>query len=129
MYVEDFRKLSLYQRSLECCYAVYRFIDNYAMELTSEEKFMIRKMASLIPAAVAAGIGQTNMKICFKRLNMAKGLLIELETLISELLRGERIKYEDSAELCYYQGHVIRLMNVYFGWLSKNNNPKTCSVD
>jgi hypothetical protein len=94
------------------------------MELTSEEKLKIRKMVARIPVAIAAGIGQTNMKIRFKRLNTAKGLLVELEMLITELLRESRIKYENGIELSYYHGHVIRLMNSYFGWISKNNNPK-----
>lgn len=124
MYVEDFKKLSLYQKSLDFYYAVYRFIDNNAMELSNEEKLKIRKMTVRIPVAIAAGIGQTNMKIRFKRLNMAKGLLEELKTMTSELLLKSRIEHEDDIELQYYYDQVIRLINSYFGWLSKNNKSK-----
>ena len=124
MYVEDFKKLSLYQKSLDFYYAVYRFIDNNAMELSNEEKLKIRKMTVRIPVAIAAGIGQMNMKIRFKRLNMAKGLLEELKTLTSELLLKSRIEHEDDIELQYYYDQVIRLINSYFGWLSKNNKSK-----
>ncbi|MEK5233475.1 four helix bundle protein [Lysinibacillus sp. FSL K6-0232] len=124
MYVEDFKKLSLYQNSLDFYYAVYRFIDNNAMELSNEEKLKIRKMTVRIPVAIAAGIGQMNMKIRFKRLNMAKGLLEELKTLTSELLLKSRIEHEDDIELQYYYDQVIRLINSYFGWLSKNNKSK-----
>lgn len=124
MYVENFKKLSLYQKSLDFYYAVYRFIDNNAMELSNEEKLKIRKMTVRIPVAIAAGIGQMNMKIRFKRLNMAKGLLEELKTLTSELLLKSRIEHEDDIELQYYYDQVIRLINSYFGWLSKNNKSK-----
>lgn len=94
------------------------------MELSNEEKLKIRKMTVRIPVAIAAGIGQTNMKIRFKRLNMAKGLLKELKTLTSELLLKSRIEHEDDIELQYYYDQVIRLINAYFGWLSKNNKSK-----
>lgn len=122
VHVEDFRKLSLYQKSLDLCYAVYRFIENNAVVLKSEEELKIRKMAVRIPAAIAAGIGQTNMKIRFKSLNKAKGLLMELEVLMSKLVQVTEIKQAEYRKLQNYYGQLIRLMNGYFSWMSKKES-------
>jgi four helix bundle protein len=119
VHVEDFRKLSLYQKSLDLCYAVYRFIDKNAEELSDQEKLKIRKIAVRISAVIAGGIGQTNMKIRFKSLNKAKGLLMELEVLMSKLVRVTEIKQTEYRGLQDYYDQLIRLMNAYFSWMSK----------
>lgn len=120
MYVESFRKLDLYEKSHDLCFAVYRFVEEQAVQLNGEELLKVRRLATYVPAKIAKAIGQTNMKFRFKYLNEAKDALQTMKQVITQLLKKPGIKHEDVHEMDFYHDQVIKLMNAYFGWMSKS---------
>lgn len=120
MHVENFRKLRLYDKSLDLCFATYQFVQENQKKIDNVEAQKIRKLAITIPAWIAIAVGQTNMKVRFKLLNKAKDSLLELQKLVTELHEKLPIHYESGFILVCCQDELVKLLHAYFGWLSKN---------
>ncbi|WP_430789098.1 four helix bundle protein [Virgibacillus flavescens] len=119
MRVENFRKYTLYDRSLDLMIAIYRLIDNYALDPDDRQAKELYRCAIKIPKLIASGIGQTNMNVRIKRLNMAKEKLEYLQGAIRFYEKQRHIDNQYLDEIEDNRIQVIKLMNGYFGWLKE----------
>lgn len=124
MRVENFRKYNLYDRSLDLMIAIYRLIDNYALDPDDRQAKELYRCAIKIPKLFASGIGQTNMNVRVKRFNKAKDKLDDLRVAIIFYKEQSHIDRRCLDEIEENRVQLLKLMNGYFGWLSKTKYSK-----
>jgi hypothetical protein len=115
--VENFRLLTLYDRSIELTKTIYDVSHTDKGSLTDLEIKLIRKKAVIIPSKIASGISQMNMKFRCKKLNEAKATLIQLRLLMDNLKMRKKIDCQLWLVFEKYRIEVIKLLNGYFGWI------------
>src|SRR5690606_6711087 len=118
--VENFRTFDVYNRSIDLSMAVKQIINGCKADLTEYEVGVLYKNAVIIPNKIAAAIGQVNMKVRFKKLNEAKSTVIQLQTIMLDLKRRKKIDEQLWQEVDEYSIQVMKLLNGYFGWISKS---------
>lgn len=118
--VENFRLLTLYDRSIELTKTIYDITLMEKGSLTDLEIKLIRKKAVIIPSKIALGISQVNMKFRCKKLNEAKATLIQLRLLIDNLNKRKKNDCQSWLVFEKYRTEVMKLLNGYFGWVGSN---------
>lgn len=119
MWVPDFRKNVLYQRSLDLAHEVYRTVEEDGGNIGETEAIQLRKRAVRITKKITHAIVQQNIKMKFKSLNEAK---LELELLLKQtykLCDKKRIDEFNGFNIDCYADQVIKLVNNHFGKYSK----------
>ncbi|RTQ93693.1 four helix bundle protein [Lysinibacillus telephonicus] len=115
MWVPDFRKNALYQRSLDLAHEVYRTVEEDGENIEETEAIQLRKRVVRITKKITHAIVQQNIKMKFKSLNEAK---LELELLLKQVYKlcdKKRIDEFNGFNIDYYADQVIKLTNHYFG--------------
>lgn len=115
MWVPNFRKNALYQRSLDLFHEVYHTIEEDGEKLDKKEAMILRNRVLRITKKITQAIVQQNMKMKYKRLNESKN---ELENLLDQIYQLCNIKMIDEWNgfiIDYYADHVMKLLNYYFG--------------
>jgi hypothetical protein len=110
MIVHDFRRSALYQRSLDLCKEVYRFVKIQDDKVMEKEAIDLRRKAVSLVKKVAIALIQQNVKMQFKKLNEAKKDLMNLEALLQEFSIDEFTKQRIADQSV----QVIRLLNYSF---------------
>jgi four helix bundle protein len=89
MALESYRKLEVWQKAIELVIAIYRA----TKELPDEEKYgltsQVRRAAVSIPANMAEGYGRKHLAEYLHHLSMARGSLLETETLLTIAVKLE----------------------------------------
>ena len=115
MWVPDFRKSALYQRSLDLFHEVYRTTEENRESIGKIETMLLRKRAVRITKKIMHSLVQQNIKMKFKNLNEAK---LELEMLLKQvykLCNGKKIDEFNGFNIDFYADHVLKLINYNFG--------------
>lgn len=121
--LENYRALTLYKRSLDLVLAVYQFVENHKDYLNKQEAHELRKTAISITMNIAFGIGQVNMKICFKQLNVAKDDLLPMIVSRTQNLIGKyQLNSWEGEMIDDYSTQVTKLIKAHLAWLSKNKS-------
>jgi|SRR5690625_542282 len=120
MKVNNFRNYELYRCSLDLTQSIYKLMDKEKF-FSSVERREFHKIAIFVPKLIASGIGQSNMKILFKRLNKVKDFLLELKNLsnLSHLKENKGYSYLLN-EIENNRLKVWKLLHGYFGWLKRS---------
>lgn len=96
---EGYRKLDVWRRSMELAKAVYHL----TTLLPAEEKFglisQMRRAAVSVPANIAEGYGRTHRGDYVRHLSMARGSLMEQETLITIAVQVGRLDRDAAANV------------------------------
>lgn len=119
MWVPDFRKNALYQRSLDLAHEVYRTVEEDGENIEETEAIQLRKRAVRITKKITHAIVQQNIKIKFKNLNEAKA---ELELLLKQVYNLCERKWIDEFNgfnIDFYADQVMKLLNFHFGEYKK----------
>lgn len=119
--VEDFRAFDLYDRSVDLTIAISQAIKVCQGNLLEKEIEVIRKKAVIVPSKIAAAISQVNFKVRFKKLNEAKGILIQLKSIMFELTKRKKIDESSWQTVNSCSIDVMKLINGYFRWLGNGN--------
>ena len=119
MWIRDFRKNTLYQRSLELCEIVYQLVKTE--RLNEEEKSKLRYRVVRISSKIAKGISQHNVNNRFRNFNEAKKELLQLVELLQRLLHQQKMNDAFYDKFKKQSDHVARILNFYFG-KSKNRS-------
>lgn len=119
MWVPNFRKSALYQRSLDLIYEVYRTVDEDCDKIGEVEAMLLRKRAVRITKKVTHALVEQNIKMKFKNLNEAKEELELLLNQVYKLCDKKRIDEFNGFNIDYYADQVIKLVNNHFGKYSK----------
>ncbi|MEC1767501.1 four helix bundle protein [Schinkia azotoformans] len=115
MWVQDFRKNALYQRSLDLAHEVYRTVEIDGENIGEKEAIQLRKRAVRITKKITHAIVQQNIKMKFKSLNEAK---LELEMLLKQVYKlydKKRIDEFSGFNIDCCANQVMKLLNFYFG--------------
>jgi hypothetical protein len=115
MWVPDFRKSALYQRSLDLAHEVYRTVEEDAENIGETDAMQLRKRAVQIMKKITHAIVQQNIKMKFKSLNEAK---LELEMLLEQVYKlcdKKRIDEFSGFNIDCYANQVMKLLNFHFG--------------
>ncbi|WP_097075069.1 four helix bundle protein [Ureibacillus xyleni] len=119
MWVPDFRKNALYQRSLDVAHEVYRTVEEDSRNIRESEAIQLRKRAVRITKKITHAIVQQNIKMKFKSLNEAK---LELELLLKQIYKlcdKKRIDEFNGFNIDCYADQVMKLLNFHFGEYKK----------
>ncbi|MEH7076218.1 hypothetical protein [Neobacillus drentensis] len=116
---EDFKKLALYSRSLDLHIAVNNFLRVYGATLNDTDQLNIRRLTTTVSRKIALAMGQTNIKICFKKLNEAKKSLLQLQSMLKEAVSRQERGNAEFLKIENYSIQVLKLFNYYFGQLKK----------
>lgn len=117
--VEEFKKSALYLRSLDLHFEVNQFLKMKGDILDMNERRKLQKYATTAPRKIAHGMGQTNMKIRFKKLNEAKNSLLQLQLLLEGAIKRQGSKLAEYKKVEDYSIQVLKLFNYYFGQLKR----------
>ncbi len=120
MYVEDFRKLQIYDKAVKLCFTTYYYIEENQLDWSDALK--LKKVATRIPVKIAKASAQTNMKLQFKLLNEAKDKILELNQLSVQINQNSLIKRTTECNIELHTNELIKMLNALFGRLS--NQPK-----
>lgn len=115
MWVPDFRKSALYQRSLDLAHEVYRTVEEDAENIGETDAMQLRKRAVQIMKKITHAIVQQNIKMKFKSLNEAK---LELEMLLKQVYKlcdQKRIDEFSGFNIDCCANQVMKLLNFHFG--------------
>lgn len=121
MWVPDFRKSALYQRSLDLSHEIYRTIDEDCEKIGETEAMHLRKRAVRITKKITHSLVQQNIKMKYKNLNEAK---LELKLLLKQVYKlcdSKKIDEFNGFNIDYYADQVIKLTNHYFGKYRKDD--------
>ncbi|WP_026673767.1 four helix bundle protein [Alkalihalobacterium bogoriense] len=118
MWIQEFRKSALYQRSLELCEMVYRITTE--VDLSEQEQLLLRKKVVRISSKIAKGISQHNVNIRFRNFNEAKKELLQLVELLQRLLHQQKLNDAFYDKFKNQSDHVARLLNYFFGQMKNN---------
>ena len=96
MSIQSYRDLKVWQRAMELAELSYQITKEYP----SEERYglisQIRRSSTSVVANIAEGQGRSHVKEFLNHLSMAKGSLVELETL---LLLSQRVGFLKEPQL------------------------------
>lgn len=120
--VENFHDFNLYQRSLDLVKDIYNATQNG--NLLKAEANLIRKKSVAISSLIASAIAQANMKVRFKRLNEAKGILIQIRLFMLELKIKNKIDSSTWGKIEKRTIEVMKLLNAFFGYMKKSKYRK-----
>lgn len=115
----EFRKWKLYRQALRLSKAVADWQENHSPRLGGYESVRIRKKAVYVTKKVANIMVDHNVRSRYNKANQVKDALSELDHL---LLRNGA--YKDDETLQNLKTDVRKLLNGYFGWLSRQKNKK-----
>lgn len=122
MWVPDFRKSALYQRSLDLFHEVYRTTEENGESIGEIETMLLRKQVLRITKKITHSLVQQNIKIKFKNLNEAK---MELELLLKQVYKfcdKKRIEEFNGFNIDFYADQVMKLLNFHFGEYKNKEN-------
>lgn len=120
MWVPDFRKSALYQRSLDLSHEIYRTVDEDYEKIGEIEAMQLRKRAVQITKKITHSLIQQNIKMKYKNLNESKGELGSLLEQIYQLCNERKIEDWNGFIIDYYADQVMKLINYSFGKYKKN---------
>lgn len=120
MWVPDFRKSAVYQRSLNLSHEIYRTVDEDCEKIGETEAMQLRKRAVRITKKITHSLIQQNIKMKYKSLNEAKGELVNLLEQIYQLCTEGKIEDRNGFIIDYYADQVMKLLNYNFGKYKQN---------
>ncbi len=119
MPLKTYRDLEVWQRAMDLVVDVYRL----TRHLPSEEKFGLtsqaQRAAVSVPANIAEGYGRTHRGDYLRHLSVARGSLVELETLVTLTVRLEFVRREQAASVWETCQEVGRMLNKLIRSLGK----------
>ena len=96
MKTSDFKKLAVWQESMNLCVEVYEIIKSFP----PEEKYalcdQIRRCVTSVPSNIAEGQGKGSKKEFRYHLLVSRGSLAELQT---QLILSQMLKYKNDKEI------------------------------
>ena|SRR5699024_4439339 len=115
--VDNFRAFNLYKRSIDLTKTTYDATNSNQNNFTDAEALLIRKKALTISNKIASAIVQVNMTIRFKKLNEAKVALIQLQSVMMDLKKKNKIANHSWQDIENCSTEIMKLLHGYFGWL------------
>ena len=119
--VESFKDLFVWQKGIELVNNVYKATKKFPKDelycLTSQ----IRRSAISIPANIAEGWGRGTTKNYLQFLDIARGSLFELDTLIIIANNQEYLKTENCSEIENKINEIGRMLNALITKLENKN--------
>jgi hypothetical protein len=116
--VENFRSFAVYNRAIDLSIVIKQATKSCKANLTEREIVVLNKNVVTIPIRIAAAITQVNIKVRFKKLNEAKSILIQLQTIMLELKKRKKIDEQSWGKVEELSIEVMKLLNGYFRWIS-----------
>jgi four helix bundle protein len=111
MSVVGYRKLLVWQKAMDLVVESYQL----AERLPSHERYglasQIRRAAASVPANIAEGNGRAHRGDYIHHVSIARGSIMELETLVEIALRLNYLSEEDVARGRELSDHVSRMLN------------------
>ncbi|MGE4073006.1 MAG: four helix bundle protein [Lysobacterales bacterium] len=120
---QSYRDLVVWQRAIDLTPAVYVAIRTFPNYETYALTDQIRRAVVSIPANIAEGQGRQHRKEFLQHLNIAKGSLAELHTL---LIVAQKLEYLSPNQLLLLEeqlSEVARPLNGLIGHLGRGTRP------
>lgn len=96
MKTSDFKKLEVWQKSMDLCVDVYEAIKSFPIEERYSLCDQIRRCVTSVPSNIAEGQGKSSKKEFRYHLFVARGSLAELQT---QLILSKMLKYKTEEEI------------------------------
>ena len=110
MSIQSYRQLKVWQRAMDLAEQCYTVTRPYPVEERYSLVSQIRRAAVSIPANIAEGQGRSHTKEFLNHLSMARGSLMEVETLLQLSLRVGFLSEESLTSLLDVSAEVSRML-------------------
>jgi four helix bundle protein len=117
--MHNYREIKIWQRSINLVKEVYLITKQFSKEETYGLTSQIRRAVVSIPANIAEGAGRGTDKDFSHFLDVSRGSLFELETLIILSNDLEFISESRSIEVLEKTSEILRMLNSFQSNLSK----------
>ncbi|HKM93474.1 MAG TPA: four helix bundle protein [Prolixibacteraceae bacterium] len=118
--MHNYKEIKIWQRSRKLVKEIYLLIKKYPKEEIYGLTSQIRRAAISIPANIAEGAGRGTDKDFSRFLDIARGSLFELETLIILSNDLTFITESCSIEILEKTSEILRMLNSFQNNLSKS---------
>ena len=114
--MKDFKKLNVWQRSIELVASVYKISKDFPIEEKYGLISQITRSAVSIPSNIAEGSSRFSEKDYFRFLEIALGSAFELET---QLIIANKLEIANSIELTKLIEETKTIQKMLSGFMSK----------
>ncbi|MCK5028361.1 MAG: four helix bundle protein [Bacteroidales bacterium] len=114
--MKDFKKLNVWQRSIELVASVYKISKDFPIEEKYGLISQITRSAVSIPSNIAEGSSRFSEKDYFRFLEIALGSVFELET---QLIIANKLEIANSIELTKLIEEAKTIQKMLSGFMSK----------
>lgn len=124
----DYKRLKVWQKSIELVEKVYAAARTLPKEETYALADQMRRAVVSIPSNIAEGHGRGSDKECVQFLFIARGSLFEIETQIELCRRLGYVRQEETADLLELTVEISKMLNALISYrMSISSRPRPLS--